>query len=75
MEDDLARLITDRLDIDLVLAPDTPLLSSGIISSFEVAHLLAVLENEYQVRIEPAAVGVDNFDTIEQIGRYLDAHR
>lgn len=70
---DLTTLIRKEMNITVTLEPDTPLISSGFINSFRVTRLLVVLENHYQVAIEPAEIGVDNFDTIEQIYRLIQS--
>jgi len=75
MTRDLTDLIKHNLAIDLPLERDTPLLSSGIVDSFQVVQLLALLERHYQVLIDPKEIGVDNFDTIDQISRYVESQR
>ena len=67
----ILRILRDDLGIASRVDRDTPLISSGVIDSFHVATLLAVLEAHYNVRIEPADIGVDNFDTPGQIHAYL----
>ena len=74
-QNDLIGLIKREMKVDLPLEPDTPLLSSGIINSFEVVQLLFFLENHFNVSIDPADVGVDSFDTVEQISEYLGLRR
>jgi serine O-acetyltransferase len=46
---------------------DTPILSTGIIDSFDVAALLTAVEDQYNVLIEPQEVDVDWFDTPRQM--------
>jgi acyl carrier protein len=67
-------IIERRLVQKLPLEPDTPLLSSGLIDSFGVAELIAELEKELHTRINPAEIGVDNFDTPAQIHNYVQTH-
>ena len=68
----LHSLIRKEMNIAVALEYDTPLLSSGFISSFRVTKLLLVLEKHDQIDIDPAEVGVDNFDTIDQIHRFIE---
>lgn len=72
---ELIGLLQREMEIALPLDPDTPLISAGLIESLRVAELLALLEQRYQVRIDPADVGADNFDTARQIHRFLETCR
>lgn len=72
---ELLALIQDRIGTPLPLEPDTPLLSSGLVDSFRVGMLLAALEERYKVRIDPADVGADNFDTARQIMHFIEVSR
>lgn len=63
----LIQLIHQTLQIDLVLADDTPLLSSGLVDSFGVVVLLGAIEEEYDVTVDESEVSVDTFDTPAQI--------
>jgi len=57
------------------LTADTPLISTGLLDSFSVTALLLAIEDHYQLTIDPADVGVDNFDTPAQMIRFLAARR
>lgn len=63
------------LQISLPLTADTPMLSSGILDSLHVAVLITLLERSYGVSIESSEIGVDNFDTPEQIRVFLSRKR
>ena len=54
---------------------DTPLLSSGLVDSYHLVELLGALEEAYGVRIDPADVGADNFNTAGDILRFIEAPR
>lgn len=71
MEDFLQRLTT-TLQIEEPLERDTPLISSGIIDSFDVVALLTMVENEYRVSINPDDIDVETFDTPAQMLEYID---
>jgi acyl carrier protein len=62
-----------QLRIPFPIQLDTPLLSGGLIDSFGLAGLLAEFEHEFGVSIDPAEIGVDNFDTTEQMFRLIQA--
>lgn len=63
----LLPLIQQTLDLDVVIAEDTPLLSSGLVDSFGLVVLLGEIEAEYDVVIDEADLGADTFDTPRQI--------
>lgn len=63
----LIELIQQTLHIDLALAEDTPLLSSGLVDSFGLVVLLGAIEEEYDVTLDESELGVDTFDTPAQI--------
>lgn len=69
--DDLLSLICRELGIAAALDPDTPLISSGLADSLKISGLLSALQAEYGVRIDPADVGADNFDTPRAIQTFL----
>jgi acyl carrier protein len=69
--DELVQLIQAELPLPFAIAPDTALISGGLVDSFHVTALLQTLEDHYHIRIDPMDVGVDNFDTPEQILRYI----
>lgn len=63
----LLPLIQHTLDLDVIIAEDTPLLSSGLVDSFGLVVLLGEIEAEYGVVIDEADLGADAFDTPRQI--------
>jgi acyl carrier protein len=69
--DAIFRILRDDLGVTHPVDRDTPLVTSGVVDSFHVAALIAALEAHYHVRIDPADVGADNFDTVRQIHAYL----
>ena len=68
---ELIQIIQNELHIEFAIDPDTRLISGGIIDSFHMTALLNILEDHFDIRIDPVNVGVDNFDTPEQIYRYI----
>lgn len=67
----LLNLIRTSFHIDFDIDQNTPLISTGLIDSLHVAQLLAILGKEYGKVINTRDVGTDNFDTPEQIEKFL----
>ena len=65
--DDLLQLLRSTLQLKQPLEANTPLISSGIIDSFQVVVLLSALESRYGVSIPPESVDAETFDTPAQI--------
>lgn len=67
----LRRFLVGRLQVDPVgLDDDTPLFSSGLVDSFGLVDLVAFIEAEAGVRVEPDHISLDHFDTLERILAY-----
>lgn len=73
--DEMIQILIREFDLPLPISPDTPLISTGIIDSFHMTALLSLLEERYNLRIDPADVGADNFDTPRQIYQFIQASR
>ncbi len=52
---------------------DTLLFSSGLIDSFSMVDLIIFIEDTEGVRVHPADVTLDNFDSIERILAFVEA--
>lgn len=72
--DKILNIVTREIARKTSVDPDTPLLSSGLIDSFGIAGLIIAIEREFQLQIDVLDVGVDNFDTVAQIHRYVETH-
>jgi acyl carrier protein len=70
---DFARLLREELAIEESFDMDTPLVSSGIIDSFDVVALLAVIETHYRVTIRPEEIEIETFDTPVQMFARIEA--
>lgn len=70
---DFVQMLVERLGIEEPIQPSTPLLSSGIIDSFDVTALLTIIETEYGVAISPTDIDVETFDTAYQMKATIDA--
>jgi len=55
------------------LATHTPLISGGILDSLATVRLVAFLEDQYHITIEPHEASVDYLDTVEQIASIVRA--
>lgn len=49
------------------LAVDTPLISSGVLDSLATVRLVAFLEDQYRITIDPHEASVDYLDSVGQI--------
>ena len=70
---DLIDLIREELDVPSDVEPNTPLVSSGLVDSFDLPSLVCALEERYGVRIDADEIGADNFDTPEQMLALVEA--
>jgi acyl carrier protein len=52
---------------DRDLAPDEPLISSGLIDSFSLMDLALFVEDTFGVRIEDTELNAETFDTLEAL--------
>jgi acyl carrier protein len=60
------------LDIETSgLEPDSPLFSSGVVDSFSLVSLLTFIEEEFDIRVGPADVNLDNFDSLQRMIDYI----
>ena len=53
----------------------TPLISGGILDSLATVKLVAFLEEQYNITIEPHEASVDYLDTIAQIAALVQSKR
>ena len=69
----LAEKITKNLlkDPKLQLERTEPLISSGLLDSFNLVDLALIIEDEYGVRIEDYELTADTFDTLEDLARLI----
>jgi acyl carrier protein len=52
---------------DRVLAPDEPLISSGLIDSFHLVDLALFVEERFGTTIDDTELNVETFDTLKQL--------
>ena len=66
---------TQKIGGDRSLLPGdgASLIDEGILDSFGLAELVATIEQAFGIKIPDKDVKLQNFDTFEKIGRYVDA--
>ncbi|MBQ4513738.1 MAG: hypothetical protein II969_12155 [Anaerolineaceae bacterium] len=69
----LAEKITKTLlkDPKLKLTPSEPLISSGLLDSFNLVDLALIVEEEFGVRIEDFELNADTFDTLSELAELI----
>lgn len=60
-------------DRGLLPSDAASLIDEGILDSFGLAELVATVEQAYGVKIPDKDVKLQNFDSLEKIGRFVDA--
>ena len=53
------------------IAPDAPLISSGLIDSFHLVDLSLFVEEHFGVRIDDTELNKDTFDTLDQLTQLI----
>lgn len=75
--DDIIDLLTEKIkknllkDPKLEIEPSEPLISSGLLDSFNLVDLALIIEEEYGVRIEDFELNADTFDTLEELAQLI----
>ncbi len=54
-----------------VIAPDEPLISSGLIDSFHLVDLSLFVEETFGARIDDSELNKDTFDTLSQLAALI----
>lgn len=60
---------------DRIVAPDEPLLSSGLIDSFHLVDLSLYVENNFGVRIDDAELNASSFDNLNQLVAFIQSRK
>lgn len=58
--------------LDDNLEPEDDLLGSGILDSMGMMKLIAFIENEYDLKVAPDEMVIENFMTVENIVEYIN---
>ncbi len=57
------------------IAPDAPLLSSGLIDSFSLVDLALFVEDQFGVRIEDTELNAQTFDNLNELVALVESRR
>lgn len=57
------------------LTDSTPLITGGILDSLAILKLVAFLEEEYDIEIQPHETGVDYLNTLPDIAELVESKR
>ncbi len=57
------------------IAPDAPLLSSGLIDSFSLVDLALFVEDTFGVRIEDTELNAQTFDNLNQLAALIRSRK
>jgi acyl carrier protein len=74
MEETILQFVRDHFKASIgtaAIGPETPLFTTGIVDSFGVLELIAFLEDEFGVAIDPAQHELVDFDTARKITALL----
>ena len=75
--DDIIVVLTDKIkksllnDPKMELNPSEPLISSGLLDSFNLVDLAIIVEDTFGVRIEDFELNSDTFDSIEELAQLI----
>ena len=75
--DALAKMIAARIlkQPARVIAPDEPLISSGLVDSFSLVDLALMVEDAFGVRIEDTELNAQCFDNLQQLAALVDSRK
>ena len=57
------------------IAPDEPLISSGLIDSFSLMDVALFVEDNFGVRIEDTELNADTFDSLTQLAALIESRQ
>ena len=57
------------------IAPDEPLISSGLIDSFSLMDVALFVEDNFGVRIEDTELNADTFDNLTQLAALIESRQ
>ncbi len=57
------------------IAPDDPLISSGLIDSFSLMDLALFVEDTFGVRIEDTELNADTFDNLSRLAALIQSRK
>jgi acyl carrier protein len=58
-------------DASLSIAPEDDLLSAGLLGSMDMMRLIAFLEEEYDFKVQPQDMTIENFITVQAMNDFI----
>lgn len=74
LEDRIARLFEDRLNL-VVPSPDTDLFATGGMDSMSFVELLLAIEEKFAVKVSIEELEIENFQSITRIAEFVANRR
>ena len=77
MPDEIATNLAQLIAVKILkqprrtIQPTEPLISSGLIDSFNLVDVALLVEDTYNVRIEDFELNADTFDTLDQLAALI----
>jgi len=62
-------------DPNRTLSPDEPLISSGVIDSFNLVDLAIFAEDAFGVHLDDMELNVDHFDSLDQLAELIHSRQ
>lgn len=73
LKETIREFLRDSGGVDVSeVSNDSPLFSTGIIDSFTLVSLMALIETHAGFQVDPMDVTLENFDTIDRMQAYVD---
>ena len=60
---------------EVTVSPEADLLSSGLVDSIGMMQLIGFIENEFDVKVPPEDMIIENFLTIDAISSYIERRK
>ena len=77
MTDEILNTLAQKIAVNIlkqprrILKPDEPLISSGLIDSFNLVDVALLVEDTYGVRIDDTELNAATFDTLNQLAELV----
>lgn len=71
----VARVIRENIGLEVVLAAEEPLISSGYLDSMTLVSLVIALQTEFSVEFDIADMSVENFQCVRSISELVQSRR
>ena len=81
MSDDVIAPLENHIKTQIIkqpnraLKPDEPLISSGLIDSFNLVDLALFVEDTFGVRIDDSELNAQTLDTLDQLAALIQSRR